>query len=285
VRLVYAILILSALHVCQAADELAPLAEIPFSIRDSLLWIEVTVPTSAKPLNFLIDSGAQVSVINSSTAQRLGIKGGRAVNVKGVGATTKGFWPQKLEARAGRVELPRNYLMLDLGSLGEACTNATVDGIIGADFFQDRIVQIDYQKRVVRILLERPSEGEMQVLPLKIRPCGMLVSVRINDARPQWVRLDTGCASALQWVTGSIRPEQCTRRVAVALTPFSIPTTKTTLTVGAVRFEGVPTDLQKKEVFPGEKGLLGNGLLSRFQTVTIDAKRKEVVFGPVLHTN
>jgi hypothetical protein len=85
----------------------------------------------------------------------------------------------------------------------------------------------------------------------------MLVSIRVNDSKPQWVLLDTGCAAALQWVTGSIRPEECTRRVAVALTALSIPTTVTTVTLGGVRFEGVPTDLQQKEIFPGEKGLLG----------------------------
>jgi hypothetical protein len=285
VRSIYAILILFALPVCRAAVGQAASGEIPFKFRDGLLWIEVTVPTSLRPLNFLLDSGAQVSVINALTSEKLGLRGGRAVNVMGVGTAATGVWPRTLDARAGQTDLPRNYLMLDLGKLGEACTHATVDGIVGADFFHERIVQIDYQKKVVRILAESPAESGTQVLPLKIRPCGMLVSVRIHDSKPQWVRLDTGCAAALQWVTGSIRPEECTRRVAVALTALSIPTTETTVTLGGVRFERVPTDLQQKEIFPGEKGLLGNGLLSRFETVTIDSKRKEVILGPVSHSS
>jgi hypothetical protein len=167
--------------------------------------------------------------------------------------------------------------MLDLSKLSEACTNSTVDGIIGADFFHDRIVQVDFQNQTVRLLCEPPAETGMQILSLKVRPCGMLVPIQINNSRLQWVRLDTGCASALQWVTASVRPEGCTKRVAVALTSFSVPVTKTTLTLATLRFEGVPTDLQAKEVFPGERGLLGNGLLSRFQTVTIDAKGKRVM--------
>jgi Aspartyl protease len=243
--------------------------------------MEVTVPGAQAPLNFLFDSGAQVSVINTATAQRLGVKRGRPVNVAGVGNTTTGFWPQTVEASAGGVRLPREYLVLDLGKLGEACTNATVDGLIGADFFRDRIVQIDFAGEVVRILPERPAEAGTQILPLKVRPCGMLVPVQINGSKLQWVRLDTGCASALQWVTASVRPEGCTKRVAVALTSFSVPVTQTTLRLGSVRFEAVPTDLQGMAIFPGEKGLLGNGVLSRFQTVTIDAKRKEVILGRV----
>jgi hypothetical protein len=177
--------------------------------------------------------------------------------------------------------LPRKYLMLDLSKLSDACTNGTVDGIIGADFFQDRIVQLDFQGQTVRLLREAPTGTGTQVLPLKVRPCGMLVPIQVNNSTLQWVRLDTGCASALQWVTGSVWPEACTKRVAVALTSFPVPVTQTTLTLGAVRFEQVPTDLQEREIFPGEKGLLGNGMLSRFQTVTIDAKGKRVILGRI----
>lgn len=280
-RLISAILILFSLNVREAfAGPIIP-DEMPFRFRDGFIWIEVTVSASHRTLHFLLDSGAQVSVINEGTAQKLGLKGGRPVNVMGVGNTTRGFWPQTLNALAGGIQLPRHYLMLDLSKLSEACTNSAVDGIVGADFFHDRIVQIDFQTQTVRILREPPAKAGTQILPLKVRPCGMIVPVQINTSTPQWVRLDTGCASALQWVAGSVRPEGCTKRVVVALTSFSVPVTQTTLTLGAIRFEQVPTDLQEKEIFPGERGLLGNGLLSRFQTVTIDAKGKEVILGPV----
>jgi hypothetical protein len=285
VRLVCAIQILFAVCAGVAASAATAPGEIPFRLRDGFIWIEATVPGSQAPLNFLLDSGAQVSVINTATAQRLGLKHGRPINVAGVGSTTTGFWPETLGASAGGVQLPSEYLMLDLGKLGEACTNAAVDGLIGADFFRGRVVRIDFRRQVVSIQGERPAEAGAQILPLNVRPCGMLVPVQINDSKREWVRLDTGCASALQWVTGSVRPEGCTKRVAVALTSFSVPVTQTSLTLGAVRFEAVPTDLQQRAIFPGEKGLLGNGVLSRFQSVTIDGKRKEVVLGRVSQAN
>ncbi len=275
----YAILVCLFSQVVPALSGTPCTEELPFKLRDGFVWIQATAPTYSKPLNFLLDSGAQVSVVDSRIAARLGMTGGAAVSVMGVGSATTGYWPRTLNAHSGKIELPRNYLVLDLSNLSKACTNAAVDGLIGTDFFRERVVQIDYQKNIIRVLPHAPEESSTQTLPLKIRRCGMLVPVRINDSKPQWVRLDTGCASVLQWVTGSIRPEQCTRRVAVALTAFSIPTTVTTLALGSLQLRGVPTDLQENEIFPGEKGLLGNGLLSRFQTVTINAKRKEVILG------
>jgi hypothetical protein len=276
VRFLCAIQVLFALSLCRGADRPTAGQEIPFHLRDGFIWIDVTVVGTDAPMHFLLDSGAQVSVVNLAAAKRLGMKGGKAVSVMGVGKVTTGLWPQTATAYAGGIELPRNYLALDLSDLSEACTNAPVDGMIGADFFHGRIVQLDYEHEILRILPDVSAEPGTQNLPLKLRPCGMLVPVRINDSKPQWVRLDTGCASALQWVTKTVRPEKCTRRVAVALTKLSVPVTLTSVKLGTGTFENVPTDLHAKEIFPGESGILGNGLLSRFSRVTVDAKAGRV---------
>ncbi len=64
--------------------------------------------------------------------------------------------------------------------------------------------------------------------------------------------------------------------MAIALAEISIPQTKTSVSIGKYEFENVPTGLHEAAIFPGEAGLLGNGLLSRFSTVTIDAKAGRV---------
>ncbi len=70
----------------------APASEFPFEFREGLLWIEVNVPQSKATLNFLVDTGAGVSVINLSTAKRIGLKFGRKVMVQGVETVLTGYW-------------------------------------------------------------------------------------------------------------------------------------------------------------------------------------------------
>ena len=90
------------------------LSESSFRIKDGLIWIHVTTPRSPAPLNFLLDSGANVSVINLDTARRLGVNLGARVSVRGVKSTAAGYWPQRLTASLAGVKLPQEYLALDL---------------------------------------------------------------------------------------------------------------------------------------------------------------------------
>ena len=106
----------------------------------------------------------------------------------------------------------------------------------------------------------------------------MRLPISVDEHKRQWVRLDTGCATALQWVTSDV-PDQCTQQMAIGLAELSIPQTKTTVGLGENRFVNVPTGLHETAIFPGEAGLLGNGLLSRFASITIDTKAGRVIFG------
>ena len=67
-RLYALLILLSALFRVQAAP--TSLAEFPFQYREGLLWIEVNIPQSEKPLNFLVDTGAGVSAINLNTDRK-----------------------------------------------------------------------------------------------------------------------------------------------------------------------------------------------------------------------
>ena len=262
-------ILVAALFRLQAAP--VTLAEFPFQYREGLLWVEVTIPQSDKPLNFLLDTGAGVSAINLNTAKRIGLKLGQEVTVHGVETMLTGYWQQQMSAKVGDVQLPHKYLAVDLEKLSRSCEQP-VDGLVGMDFFRDHIVQIDFNTKTIRLLKSVKAEKTDEVLSLEMRPCGMRVPVEVNDHKHQWVRLDTGCATALQWVTSEVPREQCTRQMAIGLAEISIPQTTTTVSIGEHQFKNVPTGLHESAIFPGEAGLLGNGLISRFSTVTIDTK-------------
>ena len=268
-----------ALFNAQASQEIP--AEIPFEFQEGLLWIKVTVPESPKPLNFLVDTGAGVSAINRGTADRLALHLGSEVNVHGVETTLSGRWVKGIRVTAGTASLPGNYVVVDLSRLSRSCERP-VDGLLGADFFRGRAIQLDFQAQMVRILKQVDSAPHAETLPLQIRPCGMRVPISVNGHTRQWVRLDTGCASSLQWVTSRVRSVDCKPQVAIGLSELSIPQTQTAVEIGSHAFANVPTGLHKDPIFAGEAGLLGNGLLSRFSRVTIDAKGRRLLLEPYL---
>jgi len=257
-----------------------PVNAIPFEYREGFLWIQVQVPQSDRPLNFILDTGADVSAINCGTAKALGLKTGNRINVQGVHATMTGHWPARLTAKAGTAVLPPEYLALDLSKLSESC-GRPLDGLLGADFFRDRVVQIDFASHQIRFLDEISPASADTVVPLESSGKSICVSVGINGHEGQRVRLDTGCATALQWVTADIKALRQSDKPAVGLIELAIPQAETTVSLGTIRFEHVPTGIHHTAIFPNEAGLLGNGLLSRFKTVTIDTKTARLVLDPI----
>lgn len=280
VRLLFCSVLVFAARLLQAEPGASAACELSLQFREGLLWMEVRVSQRNEPLHFLVDSGASTSVLNLGTAKRLGLALGPKVSVTAVATTLKGHYPVKLSAKAGELELPGEYLALDLSKLSGACSRP-VDGLIGADFFRDRVVEIDYTARKLRVLDASPADAGTNAVPLEARPCGFRVAVNVNGGKRQWVRVDTGCATAFQWVTTKERAERCTSKLAVGLTELSIPQTMTGVRIGDHYLDMVPTGLHRKAIFPGESGLLGNGLLAQFGVVTIDSKAGRLILGPV----
>jgi hypothetical protein len=254
--------------------EAAPQAaarDIPFKFVDGLIWIKVHGTHTGRSLNFLLDSGASVSVLNLRTAKELGMKLARPVTVQGVRSTTTGYWPQRIALAAQNIPLPSSYAAVDLDDLSNSC-HCTIDGLLGADFFRGRIVQIDFGERKIRLLTASSTANADQVLPLKSSRGVFLAPVVVNQGERQWMRVDTGCASPLQWVTRGSGRHQSTNRIAVALAEVSLDVISAEVQIGATQFERVPTEIHNKPIFPGESGLLGNGLLAQFDSLTLDSK-------------
>jgi hypothetical protein len=270
---------LAAIGEAHAASS-SPVNAIPFEYSEGLLWVQVQVPQSVRPLNFLFDTGADVSVINSGTAKALGLKTGNRINVQGVHTTMTGHWPAWLTAKAGNVVLPSEYLALDLSKLARSCRRP-LDGLLGADFVRGRVVQIDFASHQIRFPDEVSPTASNTVVPLELAGKSIYVSIGINGRERQRVRLDTGCATALQWVTADTKTFHQSDKPAVGLTKLAIPQAETTVLLGTTHFDRVPTGIHHTAIFPDEAGLLGNGLLSRFKTVTFDTKSARLVLGPI----
>ena len=251
--------------------------EFPFEFREGLLWVEVTTADSPRPLHFLLDTGAEVGVINLSTVKRLGLSLGQPVSVRSVETSTTGYWPEKLSLNAGAVALPSDCLALDLSRLNRACSRS-VDGLIGADFFRNRIVQIDFEAGKIRLLTADEIRSGARAITMESRRSGLCVMARIDGLGAQRFRVDTGCATALQWVTTSVSVKRDAGKLAIGLSELNIPQARTSVDLGIETFRDVPTGLHSEAIFDGESGLVGNGLLSRFKSVTLDGISSRLIF-------
>jgi hypothetical protein len=255
-----------------------PLCEIPFKSRGGLIWIQVNSPQSAKPLNFILDSGAEASVIDLPAAQRLHLALGKPVTIRGVNATTLGYWPEHLSARLGGVSLPTNYVAMDLSVLSAACQHG-VDGLLGADFFAGRVVQIDFAKHKIRLLEDYQPGSAAEVLPLQVESSRLRVPIEVEGFGKAWARLDTGCASALHWAVSptDFAGKYSSQELGVGISSQLIRHHTKTVHLGQTTLKEVSTGLQTEQLLAGEAGLLGSGLLSQFSLVTIDEPAGQLV--------
>jgi hypothetical protein len=153
--------------------------------------------------------------------------------------------------------------------VSKAC-GIRIDGLLGADFFRDQVVQIDFAGQKLRLLKrEEVGADAGQALPLSRRNDALCIRVGVNGSAPQWMRLDTGCSGALEWVTaGGVGRRSAETSVATAAASPKLIETEVLL--GTERVTAVKTGVHRQPMFAGEAGLVGNGLLSQFR-VTVDA--------------
>jgi hypothetical protein len=255
-----------------------PSSEFPFKFRAGLIWIQVDGSHGRKPMNFILDSGAEASVVDLQTARRLKLSLGQPVTVRGINATTLGFWTESLSARIGGVALAKDYLAMDLSALSAAC-HRQVDGLIGSDFFAGRVVQIDFARERIRLLEHAKPELNAEVLPLQIESARLRVPVEVVGLGKAWARLDTGCASALHWAVSAtaLANQSSSEELGVGVSSILIRQNAQTVRLGRVTMDHIATGLHTEKLLAGEAGLLGAGLLSRFSSVTIDEPAGQLI--------
>ncbi len=242
-------------------------AEIPFQYSDGFLWLKVCVPAQSKALNFLLDSGAATSVLSMETARRLHVKFESPQIVQGVFLQETAYRIKAFKAHASGITLPESLLALDLHAISMTC-HQPIDGLLGTDFFRDRIVQIDFSTSKIRLLDKVQPSAHCVVLPIKMRNNAICVPMDVAGNVAQWMRLDTGCDSALEWTVGQATAHRSHNR-SVGLTSASVLIIYPEVQLGGRNLGRVKTGVHDQQIFPGESGLLGNALLSEFR-VTVD---------------
>lgn len=223
-------------------------------------------------MNFILDSGAGASVLSKGTAKELGLtltKGERVKTVEGTKnahrAETVHF---NLGATSGGLRFSAAPLVIDLTSESRILGTA-IDGLIGADFFAGRSIKIDFKRSRLHLSPVGKPGPAATWLSLSQSRDGLFVGLSAGDSTLPRVRLDTGCNRSLCWSP----PASSTLRGSRAGKPLKID-----VNFGTLVMSDVPTDLYRRPLFAGEDGLLGTALLSRFDSVWIDAVNNRISF-------
>ncbi|WP_031501017.1 aspartyl protease family protein [Bryobacter aggregatus] len=104
------------------------------------------------PYRFAVDTGASNSVLSQTLAQRLMLPHGIPVPVMGASGSSAGYMTkvQNFDI-AGRRFADFTFATGDFFDAMSAAAGATVDGVLGANAFQDAVLTIDYPNRRLSI--------------------------------------------------------------------------------------------------------------------------------------
>lgn len=125
---------------------------VPFELNNRHIILKGRI--NSQPVDFVLDTGDQVAIIDMDVAKRLNVKLGDDVRVGGAGAATlKGAVIRDtqftLDGLPGFSQPVR--LAVPIGPVLSQRAGRPFEGIIGAEFIQEYVVEIDYQARVLKL--------------------------------------------------------------------------------------------------------------------------------------
>lgn len=172
--------------------------EVPMILHDTHVFVEVRLNDEIDA-NFLLDTGAGASCLSFPLARKLGIEGEGELGTIGIGGSEASRMAQVSSIRVGDLLLERqNVVVIDLAGL-EFGEGKKIDGILGYDFFRRLVVDIDYEKEVLRLAdpatFTFGGEGDRIALSLDFNV--PIAQASLEDSLSGGLIVDTGNAHDL----------------------------------------------------------------------------------------
>ena len=272
--------------------------EVPFAVESNLMVIPVSV-NGSRPLRYVLDTGAQgTSLHNSEIIDSLNIKitGTMPVRGAGGGAASEVSIAENVNFNIGGIELSGGRLAVRRLPK-DSPFFANRDGVIGRIVFSTLVVEVDWEKRVIRFYepAKYKYSGKGTVLPITfdegIRPY-ITANVVLSGDKPVPVKLvvDTGASHALSLEVGT-KPEIKFPGGATKIVLGRGGSGEITGYAGRVKsfelggqtFDNLPTSFPDESLgvggSNGRNGNLGSGLLRRFKVI-YDYSRKQMIVEP-----
>jgi hypothetical protein len=274
-------------------------ARLPFEYASRHVWLKVSV-NGAPPADFLFDTGASITVLDSTYAARLGIA--TVGHQQGVGAGAVGnasfATVQTLRAAApdsDGVELADvQVAVLGLKGFLEPYFWRDIAGVVGFDFIQRFVDRIDYDHRV--LTLEDPQDfhysGNGAAIPMTLAGTTPVVKLTLDGSIEGLYRVDVGSGSTVDLHTPFVKQHRLleTAGAKVEITGGGFGGTFLSTARRMARLEIGPygwaepivaLSAATRGAFTSEDyaGNLGNQILQRF-TCTLDYERRVLYLEP-----
>jgi hypothetical protein len=274
------------------APDMHGTATVPIDLAYGGL-IFVTVMVGDTPMSFVLDSGAESTVLNSSRLKKLGLVGtGTFAAGAGGGDVTVGYVPHVTYAIGDAVVRDQTVSAIPLDPL-EAPLGRKLDGIIGYDFLSRFVVEIDYAHKELR-LRDRATyhHAPGTPVPLTLEDSTPFVDASVEvpgvPALAGHFTLDTGCLCEVTLFAPFIDANHLLEHVPDAkVTGFSagaggethqVSAPITSLRIGDKTIDKPTADFGRDTTGatadPESAGLIGAMVWRRF-VLTLDYKRKQ----------
>lgn len=251
---------------------------LPFSTRRERI-VTVRAQVNGRPVNALIDSGAQYSAIDSDLARELGVTESIGAPVVAYGAGGAGQVGRSVRVDVALGDLTLKSLSaaaLTLGPISQGLGGIGTPLILGQDVLRALIADIDFPKRRARLV--RPDAFDMPpgAVPAPVQPAGRAIAARVlvEDVELH-VLVDTGASAALSLASDTAealglmdRPHRTGRSVVLGGVAQGRIVEVESFSFAGQERRDVDVHIFQAQRLPGfPKGLLGYEALKRYRAI------------------
>jgi Aspartyl protease/PDZ domain len=263
------------------------LATIPFELYGNQIFVRLRVNNSG-PFWFVVDSGAGGWIVDRAHAARLALHL-EEETAQGSGAGTGTYdvsYVKNVTFSLSRLTISVPLIgVIDLSNT-KSQIGRQIEGLIGYDFFEKFIVEIDYEANLIRLFEPKTYRysGVGESIPITVdqeaRNSFLAAEIAVQGAAPESRRLliDTGSDDTVDdsFVAKSTGP----RREIISGVGLGKEFKSTVGIVSRLKLGGVSFE----NVYAGAGGvpLVGGGILRRF-TVIFDYAHERMILEPNQH--
>ncbi len=277
----------------------AGVARIPFAYRRNHVWLRASV-NGGPPADFVYDTGASITVLDSAYAARAGIRSAGSMAAQGGGGSGGASFATLDSLRV--VSPDGDGVAFHDVKVVVVNVNATLApffwrdcaGILGYDAIAQFVNRIDFDGHL--LTLSDPKTfayaGTGTALPMQLAGHTPVVDITVDGQYQGGARLDVGSGSGLDLHTPFVRKHgliakarrsvsvtnagiggtfesKCVRMRSIAIGPYTV----------ADPLVGLSTVEQGALASEDYAGNLGNAILDRF-VITLDYERRQVWLEP-----